>query len=139
MIITDNPDSSTLESLLKKVLSVRPSDQADADRTFKTFGIFDYDSNKEICAGVSVLVHPGWAYIDLLWVSEGMRGKGLGRQLMNKAEDESKNRGCHSAYLWTQDFEAPRFYEKLGYTRFVVFEDFIPGHQRIGFMKRLAA
>ncbi len=89
--------------------------------------------------GIYVFAHPGWAYVDLVWTRDDQRGKGLGRKLMAKAEDEAQKRACHSAYLWTQDFEAPGFYEKLGYRRFVVLEDFIPGHQRIGFMKRLAA
>jgi hypothetical protein len=48
-------------------------------------------------------------------------------------------RDCHSSYLWTESFEGPDFYPKLGYQKFAVKEDFPLGHRRTGFMKRLAA
>ncbi len=139
MVILDNPDPSAIEPLQRQVLAVRPADWPDTDRKAKPFGIFDTDDEQSLRAGVLVYVHPGWAYIDLLWVAEDLRGQGLGQLYMQKAEEEAVRRKCHSAFLWTQDYEAPGFYEKLGYKRFVTFEDFIPGHQRIGFMKRLAA
>jgi len=139
LIVLDNPDSSTSDPLLEAVLSKRPADRPDVDRKIKTFGIFDYDAEQNLQSGVLVYVHPGWSYIDALWVSEEKRGQGLGRLLMKQAEEEAMKRGCHSAYLWTQDFEAPEFYKKLGYQQFVTFENFIPGHQRTGFMKQLAA
>jgi ribosomal protein S18 acetylase RimI-like enzyme len=136
MVVTEACD---VEALLEKVVSITPNDCPEVDRRVKNFGIFDYDPPKNLRAGIYVYLHPGWAYIDLLWVSEGLRGQGVGTKLMKQAENEAQERGCHSAYLWPQDFEAPGFYEKLGYKRYVTFENFIPGHQRIGFMKRLAA
>lgn len=139
MIVFDNPESTYSAALLKEVLSRRPADWPEGDRCSKTFGIFDFSPEKKMMSGLLAYVHPGWAYIDLLWVSEALRGRGIGRLLMKQAEEEAVQRGCHSAYLWTQDFEAPDFYRKLGYQQFVTFENFIPGHQRLGFMKRLAA
>jgi GNAT superfamily N-acetyltransferase len=139
LIVQDNPDNSVCNQLRESLLAIRPADFPAFDRHYKTFGVFDYDSENALQAGAFVYVHPGWAYIDLLWLHENKRGQGLGRLLMKRTEEEARKRGCHSAYLWTQDFETPGFYEKLGYRRFVTFEDFIPGHQRIGFMKRLAA
>jgi GNAT superfamily N-acetyltransferase len=139
LIVLDNPDKNVSAPLLEAVLSLRPKDWSEGDRHSKTFGIFDCAPDQKLNAGVLACVHPGWAYIDLLYVSKERRGQGLGRLLMKRAEDEARKRGCHSAFLWTQEFEAPGFYEKLGYKRFVTFENFIPGHQRIGFMKQLAA
>ena len=78
-----------------------------------------------------------WLYIDILWVAKEERAQGLGRRLVERAEAVALDRGCHSAYLWTESFEAPDFYPKLGYLPFVVKDEFPLGHQRIGFMKRL--
>ncbi len=78
-----------------------------------------------------------WLYIDILWVDKSARMQGLGSALVQKAEAIAIDRGCHSAYLWTESFEAPDYYPKLGYRKFVVKEDFPTGHQRTGFMKRL--
>ena len=58
---------------------------------------------------------------------------------MLTAENEALKRGCHSAYLWTQSWEGPDFYPKLGYKKFVVNEEVPRGHQRTGFMKQKAA
>jgi len=116
---------------------MRPPDHPALNRKWTTFVVMEKEGRNEY-GGIYVYVHPGWAYFDLVWVEPKHRSQGLGRKLMEKAEIEAQKRGCHSAWLWTQDFEAPGFYEKLGYKKFVVFEDFIPGHQRIGYMKRLA-
>ncbi|MDD3028742.1 MAG: GNAT family N-acetyltransferase [Alphaproteobacteria bacterium] len=137
MIVRDHPEKTEIKDLLDRVLSVRPDDFPDIDRQVRTFGLFDTDLDGRLRAGSFVYLHPGWAYIDIVWVREDCRGTGQGRALVSQTEEEAVKRGAHSAYLWTQDFEAPGFYEKLGYKRFVVMEDFIPGHQRIGFMKKL--
>jgi GNAT superfamily N-acetyltransferase len=50
-----------------------------------------------------------------LWVAEGHRNAGLGRRLVQMVEREARARGCSLLYLDTFTFQAPRFYEKLGY------------------------
>lgn len=139
MIVQDNPEASVYDSLREPLLALRPADHPTIDRRSKTFAILDHDQAETLRGGVYAYAHPGWVYVDLLWVAASQRKTGLGSALMHRVEDEARRRACHGIYLWTQDFEAPGFYEKLGYTRFVTLEDFIPGHQRIGFMKRLAA
>lgn len=137
-LVHDNPTDQLYEQLRKPVLAVRPPDFPDIDRYTKPFAVTEADGKGDLIGGVYAFIHPGWAYIDLVWTREDQRGKGLGRNLMARAEEEAQKRGCHSAYLWTQDFEAPGFYENLGYKQFVVLDNFIQGHPRIGFMKRLA-
>jgi len=138
MMIQDNPSADLYDQLRGAVLAVRPTDAPNVDRYAKTYAITKKDDGGKLQGGAYVYVHPGWAYIDLVWVDSRARGKGVGRRLMEEAEAEAQRRGCHSAYLWTQDYEAPGFYEKLGYRKFVELDNFIPGHQRIGFMKRIA-
>jgi GNAT superfamily N-acetyltransferase len=139
MILEENPLSETLDFLVERVLSVRPADAPDVDRHPKTFAIVERNEAGVVEAGVYVYVHTGWAYVDLIWVDEKRRGQGLGVKLMQDAEAEARRRGCHSVYVWTVDFEAPLFYEKLGYAKFVTFENFIPSHQRFGYRKRIAS
>lgn len=92
-----------------------------------------------IVAGVTGKTFWNWLYLDMLWVDKDLRGEGLGSALVQAAEKEALLRGCHSAYLWTQDFEGADFYPRLGYKEFVVKADFPVGHTRTGFMKRIAA
>jgi GNAT superfamily N-acetyltransferase len=56
-----------------------------------------------------------WLVIELLFVPERLRGSGVGAQLVAEAEQHARARGCIGAWLDTFSFQAPGFYEKLGY------------------------
>jgi ribosomal protein S18 acetylase RimI-like enzyme len=88
-----------------------------------------------IAGGVLAESYWNWLYIDLLWVEEALRGQGYGRRLMLTAEEEGRKRGAKNAYLDTFSFQAPGFYEKLGYEVFGELPDFPAGHGRF-FMKK---
>jgi GNAT superfamily N-acetyltransferase len=62
----------------------------------------------------------GWnsAFVGILWVDEAARGKGVGTRLMREVERLARRRGCALIHLNTFSFQAPKFYEKLGYRRF---------------------
>lgn len=56
-----------------------------------------------------------------LWVEAGLRGHGVGARLLQEFERLAIQKGCQSLYLETLSFQAPLFYEKLGYrTAFVL-------------------
>ncbi|HEV2277585.1 MAG TPA: GNAT family N-acetyltransferase [Acidobacteriaceae bacterium] len=80
----------------------------------------------------------GYLHVDMLVLPESLRGRGIGTDLMRKAENEALRRGCHGAYLETFDFQARGFYEKLGYTLFGQLENTPPGHTRYFMSKVLA-
>ena len=70
----------------------------------------------EIVAGCAV-VHPFWGqlHIRYLLVEEPYRGRGLGKVLMQHVLEYGKQRGCRFAFLETMSFQAPEFYQKLGF------------------------
>jgi ribosomal protein S18 acetylase RimI-like enzyme len=78
-----------------------------------------------------------WLHIDLLWVEEAHRGRGIGRRLLQAAEDEARARGCRYVYLDTFDFQARSFYDRAGYTVFGIQKDYPPGHNRLYMLKAL--
>lgn len=78
-----------------------------------------------------------WLYIDELWVDESARGTGLGRKLMGAVEAYAQKNGLSGLWLWTQSWQAERFYKTLGYQEFTRFSNFPRGHSRIGFKKIL--
>lgn len=53
--------------------------------------------------------------IEVAWVDKASRGTGLGRRLMELAEDEARLRGCLAAQVDTLSFQGPVFYGKLGF------------------------
>jgi len=80
----------------------------------------------------------GLLYVDLLVVPEELRGQGLGRELLAKAEDMAHKRGCQGLWLYTATFQAPAFYEKLGFTPFGHLPNYAAGHDNIYYCKRLS-
>jgi GNAT superfamily N-acetyltransferase len=81
----------------------------------------------------------GWLFVDLLVVPETLRGRGIGSSLLEKAEGIAAKRGCIGVWLHTGTFQAPGFYEKLGYHAFGTIPDFPPGHDCIFYHKQLLA
>jgi GNAT superfamily N-acetyltransferase len=77
----------------------------------------------------------GWLIVELLFVPEALRGKGVGAELMSLAEREALSRGCHSVWLDTFEFQARGFYERLGYISFAQLPDSAPAFSRY-FMKK---
>lgn len=57
------------------------------------------------------------AMLDALWVAEDHRGMGLGACILEQLEDEAARQGARRLELNTLGFQAPGFYEKLGYRR----------------------
>lgn len=74
-----------------------------------------------------------------LWVHESQRGRGLGRMLMQAAEEEARQRGCEQVVLSTHTLQAPKFYERLGYERQVAVLGQPKGHANVIYVKRLDA
>ena len=107
------------------------------EQNFKRICFAIQDADDQIAGGVLGEVYWDWLYIDLIWVTEDLRGEGYGQRLMVKVEEEARKFGAKQAYLDTFSFQAPAFYEKLGYRVYGELQDFPPGHQRFFYSKHL--
>ncbi len=96
-----------------------------------------FDERKDIGAVLTADILWDWIYIDELWISPDLRGQGLGRRLMQLAEEFAVSQSLQGIWLWTQSWQAERFYKQLGYSQFTRFDNFPKGHSRIGFRKEL--
>ena len=76
-------------------------------------------------------------YVELLWMSGRVRRSGTGAELMAQAEKIARKRGSRLLWLNTYSFQAPRFYEKLGFKRFGGIAGSPKGHARHFYVKRL--
>ena len=87
--------------------------------TVKPLAIFIRDPRTdEIVGGLWGQSAAGWLFIDLLFVPENLRRRGLGATLVRDAENAAIKRGDIGVWLSTGSFQAPGFYERMGYTRF---------------------
>lgn len=57
----------------------------------------------------------GCAELQQLWVEDAHRKHGLGAALVGAFEEHARAKGCTYLYLETFSFQAPAFYERLGY------------------------
>ena len=56
--------------------------------------------------------------VEEIAVDSSYQGKGIGRKLMEKAEEECKYQGCHSIRLLTHNKSgAAKFYQKIGFRK----------------------
>ena len=97
-----------------------------------------YDEQRDIGAVLTADILWDWIYIDELWISPKLRGEGLGRQLVQLAEEFAISQSLQGLWLWTQSWQAEGFYRQLGYRQFTRFDNFPKGYSRIGFRKKLS-
>lgn len=95
------------------------------------------DEQGEIQGGLFGRFFYRWLFIELLSVPEQARGDGMGSKLMRMAEDMARDKACVGIWLDTFSFQAPQFYQKLGYSELGQIVDYPPGHRRHFFQKRL--
>ena len=97
-----------------------------------------HDASGALVGGFVGEVYLGWLSIDVLWVAESQRERGIGDALLSRAESEAMILGAKAAYLDTFEWQAQAFYEGRGYCAFGRLDDFPQGHCRVFMKKRLA-
>ncbi len=105
----------------------------------KRLAILVRDAEQTICAGLDGWTWGGSGEIRSLWVDAALRGQGVGAKLMAAAEQEAQARGCTQLMLGSFSFQAPNFYQGLGYEVFGVLDDHPHGHQLYMLYKRLSS
>jgi GNAT superfamily N-acetyltransferase len=129
-----NPDAREIQSLNDHIDTFNVEETRIHD--FKELAIFLRDSTRQLIAGVYAFTWGGCLDIRSLWVREDLRGAGFGSKLMDAVEQEAIRRGCRIATLETHSFQAPRFYEKLGYEEIGVLDGYPIGHKK-HYLKKL--
>jgi ribosomal protein S18 acetylase RimI-like enzyme len=97
------------------------------------------DATGRVVAAVTGHTWGGACQVNSLWVDEAHRRQGLGRALLGAVEAEARRRGCAQVILLTHDFQAPAFYEGLGYARRAEIPGYPRGHAQYVYVKPLAA
>ena len=95
------------------------------------------NQKNNILGAIVVSFRWGAMHIETLWINESIRKKGWGTKLMKKVEKEAIKRKCHLSYTDTFSWQAPKFYEKLGYTLYGKLNDYPKGGSLSYYAKRL--
>ncbi|MEJ8824609.1 GNAT family N-acetyltransferase [Variovorax humicola] len=76
------------------------------------------DIDGKVVGGVRAFVFLYWLQVDVLWVEDSARGRGLGGRLLAQAETLARELGARNARLETFEWQARGFYLKQGYVEF---------------------
>jgi GNAT superfamily N-acetyltransferase len=95
------------------------------------------DEAGTVVAGFSGYTWGGCCELANVWVDQRRRGQGLGTRLLRRAEDEARARGCRRIVLATHTFQAPGFYERMGYQRKYAIEGRPHGFEDVIYVKVL--
>lgn len=87
-------------------------------------GVFLEDACKRKIAGLTGETFGDWLCIQFLFVSEQLRGKGIGSKLLKTAEAEVRQRGCKYAFVDTISFQSPSFNKKHGCREIFTLEEY---------------
>lgn len=93
------------------------------------------DSGAQVVGGLRALVAMHWLRIEVLWVRDDVRGKGVGSQLLEEAERLARHLGAGNAALETFEWQAPWFYARRGYEEVARMEKYI-GDFYLAIMKK---
>ena len=108
-------------------------------RDYRDLCCFLRDEVGRLVAGLDGFTWGGYAHVETVWVVENLRGRGLGRKLLEAAEAEAETRGCVTVVLASHEFQAPDFYARLGYELMGATEDTPVGYRKLHYQKRLAS
>lgn len=139
-ILFENENASEIQIAVRQGLrEADPIELPPRQRDYEPLNLSLRDSDNSMIGGLYGAIMWSWLMIDGLWVAEANRGKGLGSQLLSKAEMYAVERGCRGTWLGTFDFQGREFYERHGYTVFSELDDFPPGHKHFHLQKIFTA
>lgn len=90
----------------------------------KTFAWVIRSEAGDVIGGLTAKVLLTSLHIDLLWLPESIRAKGLGRELVKTAEREAAKYGAERVFVDTYSFQGPGFYQKLRFVEVGRYRDY---------------
>lgn len=133
--LSDAPPDAARQVIVNGLVAYNQSRTGIADH--RPLALLLHDEQGDVVGGLWGRTAYAWLFVELLFVPESLRGRGVGRALMQQAEDEARARGAVGIWLDTFGFQARPFYEGLGYRVFGEIADYPPGFSRYYLQKRL--
>ena len=131
----ENTESQKVQKIGELIRSYNRSKREAAE--CEPLNLYVEDEHGQLLAGLVAETFGNWLEIEYLFVKEGLRGQGIGSQLLQQAESEAKKRNCRFAFVNTYQFQAPAFYQKHGYQEVFTLKDYPYTGQRHYYQKEL--
>lgn len=128
--ITTKPNASDAKAISKGIMDfnqLKVPDLEPIEAEVKFF-VFARNELSAVIGGVRATCFWNTMHIELLWLSEECRGKGIGKALIVSAENFAKEHNCEKVFVETTSWQAKPFYEKVGYKHIATLNDRPKGH-----------
>ena len=136
--VTDIIDQKSYDRVVKLLVEYNLSKTKQFEKEInKPIEIIARNELNEIIGGLYGRSLWGTLEIKTFVVKTENRNEGIGRKLIEQAEKEAKNRNCRFISLDTFSFQAPEFYEKLGFIKIGTETDFPKGFEKLYYRKKL--
>ena len=93
--------------------------------------------NGKVVGGAVARIIRGRMFVDLLWVEETWRNRGVGSKVLEAMERLARQRDCRDISLETLSVDAARLYVASGYRLVAEVPDYLPGFAKHIFLKSL--
>ena len=100
-------------------------------------GVYYEDESGRKLAGLTGETFGNWLCINYFFVVESLRKQGIGTKIILSAEDEARKRKCKYVFVDTFSFQAPKFYERLGYKEVFSLNEYPYTGKRHYYIKKL--
>ena len=134
VVLEAEPNEALREAILRALVAHNTS--AFRDSGFSILVITVRDEAGVIAGGLWGSIWHDFLFVQFLAMGEA-KGCGIGRQVMQMAEDEARRRGCTGIWLDTFTWQAPWFYPRLGFEEFGRIRNYVADQDRIFLVKRL--
>ncbi|MFB7108668.1 GNAT family N-acetyltransferase [Streptomyces sp. NPDC056291] len=138
LVVTDAPVPADIAVISDALDRFNIEHTGIADRRPLAVLVRDPDT-RQVVGGLTGRTSLGLFFLDLFYLPPRLRGGGLGTEILQQAENEAHARGCRTAVLYTITFQAPGFYQKLGWKRLGEVPCDPPGTSRVFMTKELTA
>jgi GNAT superfamily N-acetyltransferase len=134
ILVTDQPSSADRDAITQALVAF--NDKMAGPSGFRPLAILIRDDDGNTIGGLWGKTAYDWLVVELFVVPEQFRGQDLGSDILSRAEQIARERGCIGVWLDTYEFQALGFYRKLGYELFGTVDDHPRGSRRF-FVKKL--
>ncbi|MGZ2484724.1 GNAT superfamily N-acetyltransferase [Rhizobium pisi] len=133
--LTTSPSQEELAAITDALLAFNNGDAGPSER--RPLAVLIRDTDGKVTGGLSGFTAWGWLFTQMLYIPDTLRGSGLAGNILAKAEEEARARGCRGAWIDTFNPQALRAYLRQGYEVFGELEDFPEGRTRSFLRKNL--
>ncbi|MFD2725484.1 GNAT family N-acetyltransferase [Hyunsoonleella rubra] len=136
--VADKVDQKSYDKVVELLVEYnRSKTNQFKDEINKPIEIIVRNNNDEIIGGLYGRSIWGTLEIKTFVVKSENRNSGIGKKLILETEKEAKKRNCRFISLDTFSFQAPEFYEKLGFEKIGTETDFPKGFEKYYYRKKI--